>query len=258
MHAYVINLARSPDRRSHTIAELEKRAIDYEFVEAIDGDELDLSDPLVTEDIAPPFLRANFHRPRVVACALSHLSVHRKMIADGLEAALVLEDDVIAPSDLARLADDIGERLVGAEIALLSFDSQPACLQVQPPRIGRLAGLAPAPPASQWRPAGKCRCLRDHARGVRAHDKGRCAESNSDDWSYHLDDGSLDRLRCVVPLAVAKNPSFASTIHLDSDSSLKSWLLAMAGRHNLRFVNRLLAYRKRSIWHKYTRIEFVD
>jgi glycosyl transferase, family 25 len=257
VHAYVINLARSPDRRARTVAELEKCAIDYEFVEAIDGDELDLSDPQVTEDIALPFLRANFRRPRVVACALSHLSVHRKIIADGLECALVLEDDVIAPSDLASLADDIGEQLVGAEIALLNFDSQQPCKFSRRGSVDLLGSRQLVRPVDvgQLVSAAAYVITREACERMT---KGVAPKSNSDDWSYYLNDGSLDRLRCVVPLAVAKNPNFASTIHLDSDSRLKSWLLAMASRHNFRVVNRLLAYRRRTIWHKYTRTEFVD
>ena len=35
MHAYVINLASSLDRRAHVVSELEKTALDYEFVAAV-------------------------------------------------------------------------------------------------------------------------------------------------------------------------------------------------------------------------------
>ncbi len=44
MRAYVVNLARSPERRAHIIAELEKSGIDYEFVDGVDGRDLDLHD----------------------------------------------------------------------------------------------------------------------------------------------------------------------------------------------------------------------
>ena len=44
MYAYVINLARSQDRRAHMVAELKKTGMDYELVTAVDGRELDASD----------------------------------------------------------------------------------------------------------------------------------------------------------------------------------------------------------------------
>ena len=61
-------------------------------------------------------------------CTLSHLDAYRKIVDDGLDMAPVLEDDVILPADLGSLADAVGKRLVGAEVALLSFDSRnPPC-----------------------------------------------------------------------------------------------------------------------------------
>ncbi|MCL2394875.1 MAG: glycosyltransferase family 25 protein, partial [Acidimicrobiaceae bacterium] len=42
MHAYVINLTRSLDRRAHITKELAKANLDYELVSGVDGRELDL------------------------------------------------------------------------------------------------------------------------------------------------------------------------------------------------------------------------
>ena len=44
MRAYVINLARSFDRRAHITAELEKAGLEYEIITAVDGQDLDLGD----------------------------------------------------------------------------------------------------------------------------------------------------------------------------------------------------------------------
>src|SRR5262249_4415431 len=49
MRAYVINLARSLDRRAHITAELQKTGLDYEFITAVDGRELDLDDPTIVD-----------------------------------------------------------------------------------------------------------------------------------------------------------------------------------------------------------------
>ena len=52
MHVYVINLARSLDRRAHITGELKNTGLDYEIITAVDGRELDpsdLSDPAVVD-----------------------------------------------------------------------------------------------------------------------------------------------------------------------------------------------------------------
>ena len=90
MHAYVINLARSRDRRAYITAHLNQIGIDHEIVTGIDGHSLDLSDQRI---IAPEFHTNAYLRPARAGCALSHLAVYRKIIEDGLDVALVLEDD---------------------------------------------------------------------------------------------------------------------------------------------------------------------
>ena len=54
--------------------------------------------------------------------------MHRKMLADGLDHALVLEDDVIVPADVSSVADVAAAAMTGAEIALLNFDSPNVCM----------------------------------------------------------------------------------------------------------------------------------
>src|SRR6202007_2219105 len=127
VRAYVINLVRSTERRAHMVAELSKCAVEYEFIEAVDGSDLDLNDPRITDVIAASFLSRDSFRSGVADCALSHDNVYRQILADGLERALVLEDDIILPLDLANVADAVGDQLVGAEVALLNFDSPLPC-----------------------------------------------------------------------------------------------------------------------------------
>ena len=76
MHTYVVNLARSADRRAHIMAELRKTQVSYEIVAAVDARDLDFSD---TRLIDPAFAEASTDRPGVVGCALSHLEIYRKV-----------------------------------------------------------------------------------------------------------------------------------------------------------------------------------
>ena len=109
-------------------AQLTDCSIDFEIVTAVDGRELNMGDVEVVEAIAPSFLAANWFRPGHAACAMSHLSVYRKILASGEDLALVLEDDVAVPTDLeGSLAAAVAKHLTGAEVALLNFDSPYKC-----------------------------------------------------------------------------------------------------------------------------------
>ncbi len=122
MHTYVVNLARSVDRREHITAELKKTGIDYEIITAVDGRGLDLNaSPLID-----PALPSNCPFPVGAAgCALSHFHIYQKILEGGQEHALILEDDVSLPADLGNLVDDLADHLTGAEVALLNFSSYP-------------------------------------------------------------------------------------------------------------------------------------
>ena len=119
MYAYVINLARSVDRRAHITAELKKTGLDYQIVTAVDGRDLDLSDPAIVE---PSLATKTASMAGAAGCALSHLIAYRNMIADGLDEVLVLEDDVILPPDLGILADAVADQLAGAEGHVLGIN----------------------------------------------------------------------------------------------------------------------------------------
>lgn len=93
---YVISLADAADRRRRICAQLDRLSIPFDFVEAIDG----------RRGLAPEF-EPMIDRPGTearlghrmtdaeYACALSHMSVYRKIIDGGLPGAIVLEDDAI-------------------------------------------------------------------------------------------------------------------------------------------------------------------
>ena len=254
MHAYVINLARSADRRSHITAELKNIGIDYEIVAAVDGQDLDLND---TVKIDPAFLKIEYPAG-AAGCALSHLSVYTKIIADGLDKALVLEDDVILPADLVSLADAVAEQLTGAEIALLNFDSP------EPVRMSS-EGVIPLPPArllalpidiSQPRSSAAYVITREACeRMVKSVMPIRVL---ADAWWHFYREGALDRVRCVAPLSVRKSPKFASTIGFYSlGDGLSARLVEPLVRRKIPVLSQALSYRRERIYRQFIRSELV-
>lgn len=90
---YVINLKRRSDRKEQLLAKFPN--INFTFIEAIDGKELD-QETLIAEEK----LNRSFFDPTgmvtmgIFACALSHKKAWDQAIEDGVENALFLEDDV--------------------------------------------------------------------------------------------------------------------------------------------------------------------
>jgi glycosyl transferase, family 25 len=254
----VINLARSPERRAHVTAELERARVDYEIVEAIDGRDLDMDDPQTIESIAPSMLNSSWFMPSHVAVALSHLRVYRKILADGLDRALVLEDDVTVPADLNSLADAMAEQLVGAEIALLNYDSKDPCKMSREGLVQLPSARMLVLPLDVYQPASGAAYVITRKACERMDKSVLPVRTKCDNWGYFYAEGVLDRVRCVVPMAINKSTSFGSTVGYNSQNGMKESLLRIVNRHNLRPFQHAIAYRRKRIGRKWTRVAIVD
>jgi len=258
MHAYVINLARSRDRRAYITEQLDQIGIDYEIVMGIDGRHLDLDDASI---VAPSFRTSAALPAGSAGAALSHLTIYKRIIEDGLEMALVLEDDVILPADLDALADAVGKELVGAEVALLSVDGW----QQQVVKMST-QGAIPLP-CSRFLalPIDVSKTLSGGAYVVTHEACMRMVERNlpirwvADSWGRFYAEGTLDRVRCVAPMPVRKNHNFASTMGSYSlGSGAVGRLAATAMRHRIPVLHQVLAYRRRHIFRQVRPSEFTD
>jgi glycosyl transferase family 25 len=256
MQAYVINLARSPERRAHIAAELRKASVDYEIISGVDGRDLDLYD-LATVD---PSLFARSSFPAGMAgCALSHLRVYRKILADGLERALVLEDDVTLPADLGRLADALTDHLAGAELVLLNYDSKDTCKMSREGSVPLPSSRLLVLPIDVRQPGSSAAYLITREACKRMVETVLPVRASPDDWWFFYREGSLDRVRCVVPLPVLKSPQFESTIgRYGLGNGLRARLLEPLTRHRVPLLQQVISLRRRRIHHQWTRSELVD
>jgi glycosyl transferase, family 25 len=256
VRAYVINLARSSDRRSHITAELKKAGLEYEIVTAVDGKDVDLGDPAV---IDPTFVTRIIFPAGSAGAALSHLAVYRKVIDDGLDAALVIEDDVTLPADIVSLADAVAARMPGAEVALLSVDSPEPCRITRAGSVELPAGRLLALPVNvcQPRSAGAYVITREACERM-----VKCRlpiQVQADMWWSFYRDGLIDRVRCVVPLPVEKDPRFTSTIGSYSlGHSTRARLINPIVRAGIPVLRQALSYRRQRIYRQWSQIELVD
>jgi glycosyl transferase, family 25 len=256
VHVYVINLARSLDRRSHITAELNKTGLGYEITTAVDGRDVDLSDRTV---IDPSLTYVTQFLAGTAGAALSHLNVYRKIIADGQDEALVLEDDVTLPADLASLADAVADQLTGAEVALLSYGSYGSCKLSREGAIHLPSSRLLALPIEirMVNSGGAYMITREACERML-----KCAlpvRMNPDDWWYFYREGALDRVRCVMPLPVHKSPRLNSTLGSYSlGKSLTGRLAWPLVRLKVPLLHQALTYRRQRIYRQWSQQELVD
>lgn len=264
MHAYVISLARSLDRRAHITSELEKIGLDYELVTAVDGRELDLSDPTIVD----PALATHMWVPDgsvssllagSAGCALSHLRVYQTIVERDLESALVLEDDTILPADLGRVATAAADHLTGAEVALLSYDSPEPC-QMSTQGLVRLAsGHALALPIDIRQPRSSAAYVITREACERLVKSMLPIRVQADGWWFYYREGALDRVRCVTPQPVLKNADFGSTIGSYSLSTgMKARLAKRILHQRIPGLHQALSLRRRRIYRQWSQSELVD
>lgn len=264
MHAYVINLARSLDRRAHITAELKKAGLDYEIVTAVDGLELDLGDPAIVDPSLPFVASASAGGdPGLAAgtagCSLSHLNAYRKMIADGRDEALILEDDVVLPADVNRLAGVVAAQMSGAEVALLSVDSRDPC------RLGRESAVALpskrllALPIDVSQPRSSAAYIITREACERMVKSMPPVRVQADGWWFFYREGLLDRVRCVFPMPVRKHPKFSSEIGSYSlGSGVRARLAKPLIRRRIPVLHQALTYRRQRIYRQWGRSEITD
>jgi glycosyl transferase family 25 len=255
MKVYVINLARSPERKEHMIAELARTGIGYEFIEAVEGRDLDLHDPGV---IDPSVLGSPWVRAGSAGAAYSHLRVYQKVLADGAEHALVLEDDIRLPADLISLVEGIAPHLTGAEVALLNYDSPQTCLMSREHSVRLASGGELMLPLDVDQPRSSAAYLVTEAACKRMASRVAPYRAHSDNWGHHFREGALDRVRCVLPMPIWKDPKFESTIDYGTQGHLKARMLALADRYQVALLKRAIAYRRARIWQGQIQTEVVD
>jgi glycosyl transferase family 25 len=256
VRAYVINLARSLDRRAHITAELKKTGLDYEIITAVDGRDLDLHDPTV---VHPSLLTSTPFPAGMAGGSSSHVRAYKKIIADGLDKALVLEDDAILPADLGGLTDALADQLTGAEVVLLSYDNPEPSKMSREGSIQLPASRVLALPIDlyQLRSAGAYIITREACERLI-----KCAvpaRGGADMWWLFYREGALDRVRCVVPIPVFKSPRLESTIGSYSlGNGVKARLIWPLVRRKIPLLQQVILYRRQRIYRQWSRSVLVD
>lgn len=119
--AFVVSLAGSADRRRLMAGQLDQPGFPvWEFLDAVEGRKLTAEElRRGYDDVAA---RARYGKGLSlghVGCALSHLEAYRRMLNEGLDAALILEDDALIGEHALQVIDRLLARLSPDEPTLI-------------------------------------------------------------------------------------------------------------------------------------------
>ncbi|MDG1050114.1 MAG: glycosyltransferase family 25 protein [Planctomycetota bacterium] len=99
---FVVSLARATSRRAKISAALEALGLDFEFVDAVDAVS---GVPAELEGEIDRTVNPQLSEPEY-GCALSHALLYRRIVEEGIEHSLVMEDDAIPSQALKRFVDE--------------------------------------------------------------------------------------------------------------------------------------------------------
>lgn len=120
MKVFVINLARSTERRASMEQQLSLLNLDYEIVEAVDGSQLSYTD--IMRETRPLNYALSCGE---VGCALSHINIYRRIAADAIPMALILEDDALLNCESVVVMSEVEKRNIQSPtVTLLTEISQ--------------------------------------------------------------------------------------------------------------------------------------
>ncbi len=229
MKSYIINLERSLERRQHVIAEAEKHGLNFEIIPAVDGGTVPSSEIQKLADMEAVSRHREWLSDRMLATSLSHRKVYEKIIAEGIDVALVLEDDVTFFDDFANIAEIVCEQLSGAEVALLHYVSfEPLSLSSQGATL-LAKGRKLLYPLTLTGVGSAAAYLVTRRAAQNLFERLIPLRTAPDSWNDFIDFEYVDRVRMVYP-PVAGVIGAKSTIYVDSQSRFRSGLTELVDK----------------------------
>lgn len=104
MKFYIINLARSVDRRRHMTDLMEKHGLDYRFVDAVDSRDIDFPNAQYDEN---KYRRCHgkITNPAMCGNYFSHMKALKEFLSSSEEWGVICEDDITFADNIVNLVE---------------------------------------------------------------------------------------------------------------------------------------------------------
>jgi len=196
---------------------LDGLGIAFEFFVGTDGKELGMADIEAAYDEAA--VMANLGRTlslNEIGCTISHRSVYKRIVDEGIEKACILEDDVIVDRDFPAILDYLDSKALRNTVVKLDNyqeRSTPCGLWTRSRIMGSYRYKKPA--TTQWMAWGYAI---DNVAAARILCEWPKIAFMSDDWKRM---GRAVDIRCVQPAVVHQNKAFDSILDEDRKELLE-------------------------------------
>ncbi|MFN8436427.1 MAG: glycosyltransferase family 25 protein [Cytophagales bacterium] len=214
MKIFAISLARATERRTYITQHLESLRVDYEIVEAIDGkffteDKLNIHCNQEQRKKLPHWLTQSS-----IACALSHRLAYEKLINSTSSMALMIEDDVILPTNIESILNELAQTTKDCEIVLLYATSFRKCKLV-PTEIKNIYI-----PENIKEPISAAAYFLTRNTAEKLYKNMYPIYVTADCWHHYIHSKWIDKIKLAYPFPV-KTKNFKSSIdYLKSDTLL--------------------------------------
>lgn len=107
---YIISLERNKERQHIIAKRMMQLGLDFEFFVGVDGSSLTQTE---LAQVDQKYCHTNFNHemnPSEVGCAMSHIRIYEKMVADNIAHALILEDDAYVLSCVPDILSSVMRR----------------------------------------------------------------------------------------------------------------------------------------------------
>jgi glycosyl transferase family 25 len=244
---YIVHLTRAEQRGKHIVAEAEKHNIDYEIIHARDC--LDLSDDDYKEfcDVEAMRKSPEILTPGLVCASYTHYMAYEKILEDGVDFALIIEDDVVLPEGINDLLYRVAENMTKDEVVLLhylSFDT----IRLQNDSAQRLSDRYRLMQAlSSARTVSAAGYVLSSEMAQAMSDFVLPIRFSTDAWGRFQSEGPVRRVRYVYPMAI-ESAGFKSTVQALVQNKLRAKLTTFIDDHKVPpFYGILRGMRKRAM-----------
>lgn len=220
---YYINLDRSPDKRKFMEAQLASSGFSYERIAAVDGRYLDMKK--LSDFSVPARVKEweNLLTPNAIACSLSHHKAYCAVVDDGVDVAMILEDDILFKPEFTEVINSSLASVNETDVILAYFHgAEKTFVEEDKVAIGKIHGIYQAQTA--WGAYAAGGYLLHSKTALKLKNHVFPIHTTADSWGTFRRDGVIGKLCAILPPITTDAP-FASDIGYGKLSKIKTLLL---------------------------------